>query len=210
MLAALAGGAVGALILLAGYFVGVALVGAGVGALLVNVAWKPFGGEPHWAVLLVAAAVGAIAAMSFQRYVIIVATAFGGAWTMLVGAAALMLGKGARAASSVNDVWVVYPNSAGPPGVWVYVAWVAVALVGLYVQLHTSGKAARAREEEGIDRVRALLPHVQLEPREGERAGRVVDDVDLARVEARLERARRHDHLEAHRLPVGRRSSPAP
>jgi hypothetical protein len=148
VLAALGGGAVGALILIAGYFVGVALIGAGVGALLVNVAWKPFGGEPHWAVLLGAAAIGAIAAMSFQRYVIIIATAFGGAWTMLVGAAALMLGKGARAASSVNDVWVVYPGNAGPPGIWVYIAWAAIALVGLYVQLHTSGKAARARKKK--------------------------------------------------------------
>jgi hypothetical protein len=148
LLAVFGGGAAGALILIAGYFVGVALVGAGVAALLVNVAWKPFGGEPHWAVLLVAAAVGAVTAMSFQRYVIIIATAFGGAWTMLVGAAALMLGKGARAASSAGDIWVVYPTSANPPGVWVFVAWVAVALVGLYVQLHTSGKAARARKKK--------------------------------------------------------------
>ena len=147
-LAALAGGAAGALVLVAGYFVGVALVGAGIGALAVNLAWKPFGGEPHWAVILVVAAVGAIAAMAFQRYVIILATAFGGAWTMLVGAAALMLGKGARAASAAGDVWVVYPSNAGPPGVWVYVAWVAIALVGVYVQLHTSGKAARAKRKK--------------------------------------------------------------
>ena len=100
VLAALAGGAAGALVLVAGYFVGVALVGAGLGALAVNLAWKPFGGEPHWAVVLVVAAVGAIAAMSFQRYVIILATAFGGAWTMLIGAAALMAGPGSRAASA--------------------------------------------------------------------------------------------------------------
>jgi len=148
LFAALGGGAAGALILLGGYFVGVALVGAGIGALFVNLAWKPFGGDPHWLALLVAAAIGAIAAMSFQRYVIIVATAFGGAWTMLVGAAALMLGKGARAASATGDVWVVYPSNAGPPGVWVYVAWVAIALVGMYVQLHTSGKAARAKRKK--------------------------------------------------------------
>jgi hypothetical protein len=148
MLAALAGGALGAVILLAGYFVGVALVGAGVGALLVSVAWKPFGGEPHWAALLAAAAIGAIAAMSFQRHVIIIATAFVGAWTMLIGAATLMLGKGARAASSVNDIWVIYPNSGGQSGLWTYVAWIAVALLGLYVQLHTSGKAGRARKKK--------------------------------------------------------------
>ena len=148
MLAALAGGALGAVVLLAGYFVGVALVGAGVGALLVSVAWKPFGGEPHWAALLAAAALGAIAAMSFQRHVIIIATAFVGAWTMLLGAATLMLGKGVRAASSVNDIWVVYPNSGGQASLWIYVAWIAVALLGLYVQLHTSGKAERARKKK--------------------------------------------------------------
>ena len=145
VLAAVAGGAVGALVLFAGYFVGVALIGAGIGALAVNLAWKPFGGDPHWAVLLVVAAVGAIAAMSFQRYVIILATGFGGAWTMLVGAAALMAGPGARAASAGPDVWIVYPGYAGPNGTWVYVAWVAIALTGTYVQLHTGDGKAKAR-----------------------------------------------------------------
>jgi hypothetical protein len=143
--AAIAGGAVGALVLFAGYFVGVALIGAGIGALGVNLAWKPFGGDPHWAVLLVVAAVGAVAAISFQRYVIILATAFGGAWTMLVGAAALMAGPGARAASAGADVWVVYPNYTGPNGTWVYVAWIAVALTGTYVQLHTGGGKTKAK-----------------------------------------------------------------
>jgi len=147
VLAALAGGAVGAVVLVAGYFVGVALVGAGLGAFVVNLAWKPFGGEPHWAAVLVCAALGAIGAMTFQGYVIITATAFGGAWTMLVGAAALMLGKGARAASASADVWVVYPGSAGPPGIWVYVAWVAIALTGVYVQLHTGGKQRRSKKK---------------------------------------------------------------
>ena len=151
ILAALAGGVGGAVILLAGYLVGVALVGAGVGALLVTLAWRPFGGEPHWSALLAAAAVGGIAALAFQRYVIIVATAFGGAWTMLVGASALLAGRSARAASSVNDVWVVYPSSAGQPGLWVYVAWVVLALVGLYVQLHTSGKAGKDSRKKGLD-----------------------------------------------------------
>jgi hypothetical protein len=147
VVAAIGGGALGALVLVAGYFVGVALLGAGLGALAVNLAWKPFGGDPHWAVVLVVAAVGAIAAMSFQRYVIVLATAFGGAWTMLVGAAALMAGPGARAASAGSNIWVVYPNYTGPDAMWVYVAWVAIALTGTYVQLHTSGKArARARK----------------------------------------------------------------
>jgi hypothetical protein len=147
VLAALAGGAVGAFVLVAGYFVGVALLGAGLGAFVVTLAWKPFGGEPHWAAVLVCAALGAIGAMTFQRYVIITATAFGGAWTMLVGAAALMLGKGARAASASSDVWVVYPGSAGPDSMWVYVAWVAISLAGMYVQLHTGGKKNKSKRK---------------------------------------------------------------
>jgi hypothetical protein len=145
VLAAVAGGLVGALALVAGYFVGVALIGAGIGALAINLAWRPFGGEPHWIAVLVVATIGAVAAMSFQRYVIILATAFGGAWTMLVGAAALMLGPGARAASAASDVWIVYPGFAGPPGGWVYVAWVALSLTGTYVQLHTAGGKTKAR-----------------------------------------------------------------
>ena len=145
--AAIGGGALGALVLFAGYFVGVALIGAGLGALAVNLAWKPFGGDPHWAVVLVVAAVGAIAAMKFQRYVIILATAFGGAWTMLVGAAALMAGPGASAASAGSDVWIVYPHYAGPGGIWVYVAWIVIAFTGTYVQMHTGGKTrAKARK----------------------------------------------------------------
>jgi len=143
--AAIAGGAAGALVLFAGYFVAVALIGAGIGALAVNLAWRPFGGDPHWAVVLVIAAVGAIAAMKFQRYVIILATAFGGSWTMLVGAAALMAGPGAKAASAGSDMWVVYPSYTGPSGVWIYVAWFAIALTGTYVQLHTAGGKTRAK-----------------------------------------------------------------
>jgi hypothetical protein len=146
--AATAGGTLGALALVAGYFIGVAIIGAGLGALIVNLAWKPFGGDPHVAAVVVAAAIGAFVAMSFQRYVIIVGTSFGGAWTMLVGAAALMLGKGAKAASAAGDMWVVYPGAAGPDRVWVFVAWIAISLVGMYVQLHTgAGRSSRKKKK---------------------------------------------------------------
>lgn len=132
------GGLVGALALMAGYVVAVALLGGGIGAIVVNLAWRPFGGEPHIAALLIAAAVGAFAALSFQRYVIIVGTAFGGAWTMLAGAAALLGGTGASS-SAVGDVWVVYPTVGAPDRLWVFIAWIGISLVGMYVQLHAGG-----------------------------------------------------------------------
>ena len=43
-----------------GYFVGVARVGAGVAAFLLNVIWTPLRGEPQWVLVIVVAAAGAI------------------------------------------------------------------------------------------------------------------------------------------------------
>src|SRR5262250_3394077 len=53
VLGALGGGVLGALIMIAAYFVGVALIGAGVGALVANVAWASFSREPGVVVLIV-------------------------------------------------------------------------------------------------------------------------------------------------------------
>ena len=142
------GGAIGALVLVLGYFVGVSLVGAGAAALLLNVIWKPLrGGEPSWVVVIVVAAIGAFAAVRFQRYVLVVATAFGGAWTGLVGAGALVAGRGAKAADAITDVWIVYPNLPAAPGVWVYVAWAVLGFVGIYIQFHTGGGRRAARRK---------------------------------------------------------------
>ncbi len=83
--AGLGGGAVGALIMFFGYFVGVALAGAGIGALGVHLIWSRIGGDPHAFVVILAAVAGAATAMALQRYVIIVATAFAGGWTIVWG-----------------------------------------------------------------------------------------------------------------------------
>src|SRR5918912_1534587 len=71
LLAALAGGVVGALILIAAYFVGVALLGAGIGALTASLIWAALGREPHAFVVILFAVAGALAALVLQRYVII-------------------------------------------------------------------------------------------------------------------------------------------
>ena len=38
-----------------------------------------------------------------------------------------------------------YSGYSGPNATWVYVAWVAIALTGTYVQLHTAGGKTRAK-----------------------------------------------------------------
>ena len=86
VIAALVGGIAGAALLLAAYFVGVALIGAGLGALLVNLIWTQVEGDPHPFVVILFSVAGALLATWLQRYVIILGTAFGGAWTLIVGA----------------------------------------------------------------------------------------------------------------------------
>jgi hypothetical protein len=140
--AAIAGGLLGALILVFAYFIGIALVGAGLGALVAHVGWayiRP--GDPPALAIVILAVLGAIGAMLLQRYVIVVATAFGGAWTLLLGALAIA-DRGAERASRVGDVWILYPTSVGPGRTWVPVAWILLGVVGTAVQLGLTGKRA--------------------------------------------------------------------
>ena len=65
------GGLIGAGILFAAYFVGVALFGAGIGALVANLAFSASGQEPHFLVIAFCAVAGAAVSMYLQRYVII-------------------------------------------------------------------------------------------------------------------------------------------
>jgi hypothetical protein len=144
VIAAILGGLVGAALLLAAYFVGVALVGAGIGALLVNVIWTQIEGDPHPAVVILFSVAGAVLATWLQRYVIILGTAFAGAWTLLVGVLAFMGDGGPLKAAASGDIWVAYPLTPAPGRGWLPWAWVAIGAVGTLVQmLWTGGERGR-------------------------------------------------------------------
>jgi hypothetical protein len=129
--AALAGGIVGALVMIIGWFVGIALSGAAVGAMAVNLAWRPFGHEPSWMIVVGAAMVGALVALAITRYMIIVATAFGGAWTLLLGAFTIA----DRQTIVADKTWVVYPLGPASEHWWVVPLWLALSLVGVIAQI---------------------------------------------------------------------------
>jgi len=144
VVAAIVGGIVGALILVGAYFVGVALIGAGVGALIVNVIWAGLGREPHILIVILFAVAGALGALALQRYVIIVATGFGGAWTTIVGALAFMGDRLAVEATARNNVWLAYPTNPAPGQRWVIAVWLVLGLIGTIVQwTWTAGKAKK-------------------------------------------------------------------
>ena len=139
VVAALVGGLIGAAVLFAAYFVGVALVGAGLGAVTANLLFAATNQDPHFLVLVLFTVVGAAAAMYLQRYFIIVGTAFGGAWTLIVGAMALLGDRTALAAAAAGDVWVMYPMNPAPEQRWLPVAWFVLGLIGAGVQLGWTG-----------------------------------------------------------------------
>jgi Domain of unknown function (DUF4203) len=139
VIAALVGGLAGAVILLFAYFVGIALVGAGVGALIAYFGWAFIGsGEPPVLAVIGLAILGAIGAMFVQRHVIIVTTAFVGGWTLIVGIVAIVGTRGGLGGKSSN-VWILYPTSA-PDHAWMAIAWAALGLAGTAVQLALTGK----------------------------------------------------------------------
>jgi len=155
VIAAIVGGMAGAALLLAAYFVGVALVGAGVGALLVNVIWTQIEGDPHPAVVILFSVAGAVVATWLQRYVIILATAFAGAWTMIVGGMAVMGDMGPLKSAAAGDVWVAYPLNPAPGMRWLPWAWFALGALGTLIQMRWTGgdrgrigKAAKANKKK--------------------------------------------------------------
>jgi len=139
LIAAFVGGLIGAGLLLAAYFVGVALVGAGLGALLVNLIWTQVEGDPHPAVVILSSVAGAVVATWLQRYVIIIGTAYAGAWTLLIGALALMGDGGPLRAAAAGNPWVIYPLNPAPDMRWLPWAWVALGAFGTLVQMRWTG-----------------------------------------------------------------------
>lgn len=142
VLASLGIGLLGALVLIGAYFVGVALIGAGLGAGLANLIWAGIGGEPHIIVVIVLAIAGALVALALQRYVIIVATAFGGAQTVVVGAAA-MLGNRAAAETAARTVYSVYPFDPMPGTSMDAGVSLILGIVGVLVQLFVTAKGKK-------------------------------------------------------------------
>lgn len=144
IVAAVIGGVIGSLVLVLAWFVGVSLIGAGLGVLGAHLIWTQIatGDPPAWAVIVVAVA-GAIGAVFVQRYVIVAGTAFAGAWTILLAATSVVAAQGITRGESDTEVWILYPTTV--PARWVPIAWIGLGLAGTAVQLSTAGKTKRKK-----------------------------------------------------------------
>jgi hypothetical protein len=143
VVAAVVGGALGALALILAYFVGVALVGAGAGALLLHFLFASAGREPHMLLVILAGIAGAAVAMKLQRWVIIITTAFGGAWTVIVGGLAMAGDRAATRAAERGNVWIAYPFNPSAGDHWVMAAWIVLGIAGLFTQLRVTARGKK-------------------------------------------------------------------
>jgi Domain of unknown function (DUF4203) len=141
LIAAGAGGLIGAALMFSAYFVGVVIVGAGLGAMAAYMIWAPMGHDPSQLIVILFAVIGAIGAWISQRYIVIAGTAFGGAWTAVGGMAALVA---QRRPSTADAVWLAYPLHPAPGQRWFLLVWLVLSVAGLVVQL--TGKQAPAKK----------------------------------------------------------------
>jgi hypothetical protein len=146
LVAAGIGGLLGSVVMVFAWFVGVSLVGAGIGVLVAHLVWTQIAsGDPPAMAIIAVAVAGAIGAMFVQKYVIVAGTAFAGAWTILLSTSSWMTkaDPGLTRGASDTEVWIFYPTTAPGPR-WMPLAWIGLGLIGAAVQLSmTSGKKRR-------------------------------------------------------------------
>jgi Domain of unknown function (DUF4203) len=141
LVAGFVGGLVGALLFTFAYYVGIGILGASMAVFLVHVFFDySKHTDPPAVPIIVASIVGAIVAMVLQRYVIVVSTAFTGAWTTIVGAMAMTGHRVAERATAANTVWILYPFTPAPGQRWVPIVWFVLGLFGAAVQFGVTGR----------------------------------------------------------------------
>jgi hypothetical protein len=138
LLAGLAGGFIGAALMVALYFIGIFLVGAFLGGVLGAVLFALAESNPEPAVLLILAALTGIIAMIFQKIMIIMSTGFGGAWSVVTGITYFT--TGAIDPTSIERLF----KAGGSHLYTVVLCWLVLGITGALVQY----KAAQANQEE--------------------------------------------------------------
>ena len=134
IVATIAAGLAGSVIAVVAYLAGVALLGAGLGAVVVNVAWSTRGGEPNPWLVLAVCIVCALLALAVRRYVLIIATSFGGAWTAIVGGMALA-GNSAAVAAATGNLEQLPPMADADANLGFVLGWCGLGGLAVFFQL---------------------------------------------------------------------------
>jgi len=146
LLSALVGGVIGAALTVALYFVGVFLIGAFLGGVVGVALFATVGNNPEPVVLLILGVVGGVVALIFQKLMIIVSTAFVGAWNVVFGIAYFVTGT--IDPTNVEGLF----RTRGTQLYIILLCWIALGIVGAIVQYQlTPAKRTPAQLAAGAD-----------------------------------------------------------
>ncbi len=136
VLPAFIGGVVGAGLMVLLYLVGVFVVGAAAGVLLVSAIGVGLDVTMPTAVVIIVAVAAGIIALILQKVVIVVSTALSGAWAAVMGGVSLFVGREVSLMDLFTRpaVW----QRAGVPLLAILLVWLALGIAGAVVQFSTT------------------------------------------------------------------------
>ncbi len=144
----LAGGIIGALTLFGIYLAGVFVAGGMVAALLVTVVLAGVGITVPHAILVIPVLLGGALALAVHKTVIILASAFGGALSVVYGGA-MLGGREMDLAGLVLQRPQIEQVVRADPDLWG--AWFVLGLCGAFVQFRFTARSKRDRSSSDAD-----------------------------------------------------------
>jgi hypothetical protein len=149
IIAGIAGGIAGAFIMYTLYIVGVFAIGAALGFMTASYVFGILNSDPMPVVLIASALLGGILAALLQKPMIIIATAFGGAYAAVTGVAYLI-------SKNFDPLDPGFLNTLGEDQLYrMAIIWFGLGVFGLVVQLMTEPRkeeaAPQKSEDEGED-----------------------------------------------------------
>lgn len=132
LLVGLVGGFVGAALMVALYYVGVFLIGALLGGIVGTVLYAVAESNPDPAALLILAVIAGVIALIFQKFMIIVSTGFGGAWSVVIGMAYYT-----EEVVHISNLEQIF-RSEGSHLYAILLSWLALGIVGVIVQYRSA------------------------------------------------------------------------
>jgi hypothetical protein len=144
LVCALVGGLIGMALYVWLYFLGIFLLGATAGAIVVAAVFNGSAHQPEPMVFLAASIIGGIVALIAQKLMIIVSTAFSGSYLIVAGLWPFV------ASHAPARIWLYpAPDSSGPWRYAALAAWLILGLVGLRVQFRSSPRKAEVADKPG-------------------------------------------------------------
>jgi hypothetical protein len=140
LLSGLLGGITGAVMVLTLYYVGIFAMGAALGGIAGSFAGSAAGLSSAMWLIIAAAVIAGILALIFQKYMVILATSFGGSWLMVMA-----LGCFATGAKHVDDIESIL-QARGSLLYILLLGWLLIGVCGWVVQLQSLRKRVPAPE----------------------------------------------------------------